>query len=111
MGIVYSKQGNYEQAPFHHGRAQEVFVALYGDRHPHLANTYYNMACFHAKHDTEQCRMMLEKAEKTGCLWLAVTSEHVQNDSDLDPVRHFDWFTEMVSRRSLEEVELVQFLR
>ena len=47
--------------------------------------------------------MMLEKAEKTGCLWLAITFEHVQNDSGLDPARHLDWFMAMVSRASLEE--------
>ena len=103
MGIMYSKQGNYEKALFHYGRAQEVFVAILGHDCPDTADTYYNMACAHAKHDAEQCRIMLEKAEQTGCLWLVVTSEHVQNDSDLDPVRHFDWFSEMVSRRSLDE--------
>ena len=62
------------------------------------ATTYYNLACLHASRDTEQCRMMLAKAEETGCLWQEITIAHVQQDSDLDPVRHLDWFADLLSR-------------
>ena len=147
IGNVYRQLSRNEEALFHYGKAQEMFIRMFGTA-VHLlvaetqensamvyeqqeqiekalqiytsvletkiqvcgagsepaARTCHNMACLHAKVlDIEQCRVMLEKAEKTGCLWLAVTPEHVHHDSDLDSVRHLDWFTAMVCRGSLGE--------
>ena len=98
MGSVHCSLADYEKALFHFGKAQEVFVAVFGYEHPRVTTTFYNLACLHASRDIEQCRMMLAKAEETGCLWQAVTIAHVQQDSDLDPVRHLDWFTDLLSR-------------
>jgi hypothetical protein len=95
---VYLAQEQYQKALESNSKTLYIQIRVVGQDHPDVANTYYDLACLHASRDTEQCRMMLAKAEETGCLWQAVTIAHVQQDSDLDPVRHLDWFTDLLSR-------------
>ena len=44
LGNVREAQGDYEKALFHYGKAQEVYVAVYGDMHHVVADTKYNTA-------------------------------------------------------------------
>ena len=37
MAGVYFMQGDYEKALFHYGKAQEVYVAVFGDMHLQLS--------------------------------------------------------------------------
>ena len=74
-------------------RALEVFLAVYGQEHPSVANSYYNLACLYAARDSTLCRDMLLKAEQTGQLYLL--KEHMKTDSDMDPVRELEWYKDL----------------
>ena len=39
--------GRYEEALVQYGKAQEVYVAVYGDMHPHVAGLKRNKALVH----------------------------------------------------------------
>ena len=39
IGNVYDSQGRYEEALFHHQKALEVFLALFGQEHPDVAKS------------------------------------------------------------------------
>ena len=103
MAVVFRKQGQYEKALEYYQKDLDITIKVVGHGHPLVATVYYNLACLFASRDTEQCRIMLAKAEETGCLWKAVTIAHVQQDSDLDPVRHADWFSDLLSRGEAEK--------
>ena len=45
--IVREAQGDYEKALFHCGKAQEVFVAVFGSDCPDVADAKYSMAFLH----------------------------------------------------------------
>ena len=96
IGLVYWKQGDLENALLQHQRALEVFLAVYGQEHPSVANSYYNLACLHAARDSTLCRDMLLKAEQTGQLYLL--KEHMKTDSDMDPVRELEWYKDLAMR-------------
>ena len=49
IGVVDEKLGRFEEALFQYGKAQEVYVAVYGDMHPDVGDTKYNMAILHKK--------------------------------------------------------------
>ena len=61
---VYQQQGRFEEALFHYGKAQEVFVAVYGGVHPSVADTKFNMALVHKKRgETEAAKKLYLECE------------------------------------------------
>jgi tetratricopeptide (TPR) repeat protein len=43
LGIVHAELGDFENALFHFEKAQEVYVAMYGDMHPKSALAHGNI--------------------------------------------------------------------
>ena len=43
IGVIHAKMGDFEKAPFHYRRAQEVFIAVHGHDHPDVASSKQNI--------------------------------------------------------------------
>ena len=53
IGNVYDSQGRYEEALFHHQKALEVFLALFGQEHSYVASCYQNIAATYQRQGNE----------------------------------------------------------
>ena len=72
--------------------AREKFEAVQAMNPGHAS---YNLACLKALQGDEQgCRAYLEESRETGFL---PGTQHLAEDSDLDSVRHTEWFRKFVS--------------
>ena len=65
IGVVLEKLSNFEKALFHHGKAQEVFVAVYGWHHPEVADTLLNTGIvYHKQGKIAEAKEMYARAYK-----------------------------------------------
>jgi hypothetical protein len=62
LGNVREAQGDYEKAPFHHSKDQEVYVAVYCDGHPLVADTQANMGVVYEKGNVAKAKEVFSEA-------------------------------------------------
>ena len=56
----------------------------------------YNLACLAARRgEIDECREWLSRAHRKGTL---PTRKHLESDSDMEPVRHLNWFKTLLKR-------------
>ena len=64
IGTIYECQGRYEKALVQYRKAQEVYVAVYGDMHLSVADNKYNMAPVHKiRGETEAAKKLYLECE------------------------------------------------
>ena len=63
LGIVYLERGAYQKALFHYGKAQEMFVAAYGDMHQKVSLIYRRIGTVYQRQGRfEEALAQYEKA-------------------------------------------------
>ena len=53
IGSVYDSQGKYEEALVQHQKALQVFLAVYGQEHPNVADSYQNIGMLYQQQGNE----------------------------------------------------------
>ena len=65
MHSVYNRQEKYEEALVQWQKALQVVLAVYGQDHPGVAKSKYNIALLHkGRQETEKARQLFLECEK-----------------------------------------------
>ena len=102
MGIVYGRQGHYEEADRLFEKARNIRINVHGFHHPDLTNSHVNKAWINIKQGNEsECREHLLRALETGFLWTELT--FLQTENDFKALRNTPWFRDLLQNAETAE--------